>query len=246
MRPTPPRTRWRPLPVDGPKAPRSRRHPLDRMEHTEWMDHAPSRRSRTSTHWPPTVGRDLPPIGPSRWTPSRTGSETPGRPRLHAPFCTAPGSGGCRRGGSASRAPRLPCWAAVVGQRGCPCRCRAPASSDPGPLAPAAFPLDPGPGQGETAGAPSRGQGVEARPVKGVAEGPDDAVKLVKGGEETAAWGSPDGGCRRSPRVGGTRGFTAILPAARVATGHHPIASSTVRHRWAPPVHRIGWSPPSG
>nr|AHE39681.1 hypothetical protein pFRL5_18c [Streptomyces sp. F8] len=34
--------------------------------------------------------------------------DTPGRHRLHTPFCTAPGSGGCRRGGSASRAPRLP------------------------------------------------------------------------------------------------------------------------------------------
>lgn len=116
--------------------------------------------------------------------------------------------------------------------RGCPCRCRAPASSDPGPLAPAAFPLDPGPGQGETAGVPSRGQGVQARPVKGVAEGPDDAVKLVKGGVVhrlgphpmgDTQWATPNG---RHP-VDGTRW-----------TG---CGSST---RWAPsdPVHR--WRPP--
>lgn len=77
MRPAPPRTGWTPLAVDGQRYIGGRRHPPGRMEHTEWMDHPPSRRPLTSTHRPPKVGPDLPPIRPSRWTPSRTRSEKP-------------------------------------------------------------------------------------------------------------------------------------------------------------------------
>lgn len=83
---------------------------------------------------------------------------------------------------------------------------------------------------------------------------------------------SPEGVCRRSPRVGGTRGFTAIQPAARPATGatpsprppsviggRHRCTGSDGAHRVDEPhpVHRvstdtgcrplvspIGWSEP--
>ncbi len=169
--PTPPRARWGPLPVDGPKAPRSRLHPLDRMEHTEWMG-----TPRRGAHVPP-------PTGHSRWAwtscPSahRDGRHRelgPRHPESPSPSHVVLYVAGlrCRRGGSANRAPRFPLLGGrPSSDRGCPCRCRAPASSDPGPRAPAAFLLDPGPGQGETAGAPSCGQGVQARPVKGVARG---------------------------------------------------------------------------
>jgi hypothetical protein len=81
--------------------------------------------------------------------------------------------------------------------------------------------------QGETAGAPSRGQGVQARPVKGVAEGPDDAVKLVKG--ERRGWR----GDRRKVSAGDHLGWVAraVSPRSSLRLGRPPGPPHRFVHR---------------
>lgn len=86
-------------------------------------------------------------------------------------------------------------------------------------------------------------KGVRARPVKGVVEGPADLVRLVKGE------GRRQRGHRRMVPAGDHLGWVACASPQRSRQRLRlpPSPDSfTVRHRWAPPVHRIGWSPPSG
>lgn len=184
-----------------PAVHRSRRHPPGRMEHTEWMDHPPSRRPLTSTHRPPKVGPDLPPIRPSRWTPSRTRSEKPWTAATSARR-SPPRRLRWEPGRTSFPGPSLSPlvgWpvALVLGSRWC-------------------FPLTQAQVKGKQPSPRPVVKGARARPVKGVVEGPADAAKVVKGRGEDS--GGIAGWClRQSPRVGGMRLSTTIPPAAQAA-----------------------------
>lgn len=178
---------------------RPRLHPLDRMEYTEWMEQDPPRGVRVHPHSGHPVGRPRvhPSIAMDAIAMDGRKAGPPSLPR------SAPRDSGARPGGSPVR-PVLPIrWLAGLGYRR---RCSAPASSAPGGGAAAGFPLDPGRGQGETAGAQARGQGVEARPVKG---GAARAVNPVKGVERRA-------GRRRKVSAGGHPGVGDTLRASPV------------------------------
>lgn len=206
---------------------RRRRHPLGWMAPTAWMDDG--RAMLVHIHTLATRGGpDLPSIRPSRWPQTPPGRRHPGPPL--PPHAVPRGAGFRRMPEALPGTAWIPCSPAGPHQTGNrPCGCRTCAGlTGPGPLVPAAFLLDPGPGQGETAIAPSRGQGVEARPVKGVAEGSAAAVKLVKG-EGGRVQGD---GCQRSPRGGCTPPFHC-----------DPGCGSDGRRR--PPTHFLVHRPPS-